>query len=56
VVVDRLVDQWALTEATTAAQRQEVLRIAAEHRTAWLEGYRGELGFATVVLHDVAAL
>jgi ubiquinone/menaquinone biosynthesis C-methylase UbiE len=47
--------QWALTEATTADQRREALEIAAEHRTAWLDGYRGELGFATVVLHDVSA-
>jgi len=46
--------QWALTEALPA-QRQEALRIAEEHRTAWLTGYRGVLGFATVVLHDVAA-
>jgi SAM-dependent methyltransferase len=46
--------QWALTEAP-ATQRHEVLRIAADHRTAWLDGYRGELGFVTVVLHDVAA-
>jgi SAM-dependent methyltransferase len=48
--------QWALAEATTADQRREVLRIAAEHRSAWLDGYRGELGFATVVFHDVAAV
>lgn len=47
--------QWALAEAPTTAERQEALRAAAEHRTAWLDGYRGELGFATVVLHDVAA-
>jgi SAM-dependent methyltransferase len=46
--------QWALTQAP-AAQRHEALRIAADHRTAWLDGYRGELGFATVVFHDVAA-
>jgi hypothetical protein len=46
--------QWALTEAP-ATQRHEVLRIAADHRTAWLDGYRGELRFVTVVLHDVAA-
>jgi len=47
--------QWALTEAATAPEREELLQVAAEHRTAWLEGYRGVLGFATVVLHDVAA-
>lgn len=47
--------QWALSDATTPAEQQEALRIAAEHRTAWLDGYRGELGFVTVVLHDVAA-
>lgn len=47
--------QWALAEAPTSAERQEALRVAGEHRTAWLDGYRGVLGFATVVLHDVAA-
>jgi SAM-dependent methyltransferase len=45
--------QWALTEAP-AAERQEALQIAAEHRSGWLDGYRGVLGFATVVFHDVA--
>jgi hypothetical protein len=48
--------QWAPAEATAADQRREVLRIDAEHRTAWLDGYRGQLGFATVVFHDVAAM
>jgi SAM-dependent methyltransferase len=46
--------QWALAEAPGTAEQQQALRTAAEHRTAWLEGYRGELGFVTVVLHDVA--
>lgn len=45
--------QWALTEAGDAATREEALRAADEHRTAWLTGYRGELGFACLVLHDV---
>jgi SAM-dependent methyltransferase len=45
--------QWALAEADNAEARQEALRIADEHRTGWLTGYRGELGFACLVLHDV---
>jgi SAM-dependent methyltransferase len=47
--------QWALTGAATSEQRTEALGVAAEHRTAWLDGYRGQLGFTTVILHDVAA-
>ena len=47
--------QWALADATSATERQEALQVAAEHRTAWLDGYRGELGFVTVVLHDISA-
>lgn len=50
------VTQWALSQAATAAERHEALRIAAEHRTAWLDGYRGELGFVTAVFHDVAGV
>jgi SAM-dependent methyltransferase len=47
--------QWALAEVSDPAARQEVLRIAEEHRTAWLTGYRGELGFVCLVLHDVVS-
>jgi hypothetical protein len=45
--------QWALTEAPSATERDEALRAAVDHRRSWLEGYRGVLGFATVILHDV---
>lgn len=45
--------QWALAEAGDAATREEALRIADDHRTAWLTGYRRELGFACLVLHDI---
>ncbi|MEJ5913678.1 hypothetical protein [Pseudokineococcus sp. 1T1Z-3] len=48
-----LVD-WALHEAPTDDDRQQALSTAREHRRQWLGGYRGVLGFATVVLHDVA--
>jgi SAM-dependent methyltransferase len=44
--------QWALTEAPDG-ERDQALDLAREHRRQWLEGYRGQLGFATIVLHDV---
>ncbi len=43
--------EWALTEAP-AGEREEALEAARTHRRQWLEGYRGELGFLTAVLHD----
>jgi SAM-dependent methyltransferase len=43
---------WALTEAPDG-DRAEALRIARTHRREWLEGYRGQLGFLTVVLADL---
>jgi SAM-dependent methyltransferase len=45
---------WALDEAD-GEDREAALALAREHRRQWLEGYRGELGFATVVLHDTGA-
>ena len=54
MVLDRIVDPVGPYRGAPA-QRQEALRIAEEHRTAWLTGYRGVLGFVTVVFHDVAA-
>ncbi|MEJ5946378.1 class I SAM-dependent methyltransferase [Pseudokineococcus basanitobsidens] len=48
-----LVD-WALREAPTDADREQALAAAREHRQQWLDGYRGVLGFATLVLHDIA--
>jgi SAM-dependent methyltransferase len=43
---------WALTEAPDD-ERPEALQLARKHRREWLEGYRGQLGFVTVVLHDL---
>lgn len=43
--------EWALTEASDP-ERGEALALAREHQRQFVEGYRGELGFATVVLHD----
>ena len=48
-----LVD-WALREAPTIEDRDQALAAAREHRDAWLTGWRRQLGFATLVLHDVA--
>jgi SAM-dependent methyltransferase len=42
---------WALTEAGET-DRVSALSIACTHREEWLAGYRGQLGFVTVVLHD----
>jgi SAM-dependent methyltransferase len=42
---------WALTEAGET-DRASALQIACTHREEWLAGYRGQLGFVTVVLHD----
>ena len=42
---------WALTEA---ADRAGALEAARTHRRQWLAGYRGQLGFVTLVLHDAA--
>lgn len=53
MVLDRRLTEWALTEAP-AEDRVAALEPAREHRRQYLAGYRGELGFATVVLHDAA--
>ncbi len=42
--------EWALRPGTHPADRAHVLEVADEHRSGWLEGYRGELGFLTAVL------
>ena len=42
---------WALTQAGET-DRASALQIACTHREEWLAGYRGQLGFVTVVLHD----
>ncbi len=46
---------WAVREAPTVEDRDHALAVAREQRDAWIGGARGELGFATFVLHDVAA-
>lgn len=43
--------EWALGDAAEP-DRAEALHVAREHRRQYLEGYRGELGFASLVLHD----
>ena len=45
---------WAL-EQDDGEDREQALNLAREHRRQWLEGYRGQLGFATVVLHHLDA-
>ncbi len=43
--------EWALTEAGEP-DRSSALAMAGTHREEWLAGYRNQLGFVTVVLHD----
>lgn len=45
--------RWALGQAAGSSEAAEALGAAREHREAWLKGYRGELGFVTLVLVDV---
>jgi SAM-dependent methyltransferase len=47
--------RWALHEAAGEDDRVQALDAARTHRDGWLRGYRGELGFATLVLHLVDA-
>lgn len=44
--------RWALRDAPTPTLRAEALAVATEHRDGWLGGYRGVLGFVTLVLAD----
>lgn len=44
---------WALNEASSNEDRQNALAAAREHRDGWIRGYRRQLGFATVILHDL---
>ncbi|BDV29578.1 class I SAM-dependent methyltransferase [Microbacterium terricola] len=44
---------WAEREASNDAEREQALAAARSHRRQWIDGYRGELGFVTVVLHDI---
>lgn len=43
---------WALEDGRDPESRRVALTAAADHRDEWLGGYRGVLGFATVVLVD----
>ena len=43
---------WALEPGRDPADRDDALTAAVEHRDGWLEGYRGVLGFASLVLAD----
>lgn len=43
---------WALRQTTNPVDREQALSAAREHRQAWLRGYRHQLGFVTLVLHD----
>lgn len=43
--------EWALTEAGPQ-DRGSALAMAGTHREEWLAGYRGQLGFLTLVLRD----
>ncbi len=43
---------WSLAEGRAPDDRAEALGAARAHRDAWLGGYRGVLGFATLVLVD----
>ena len=43
---------WALHEDRSDGEREQALNTARTHRSEWIEGYRGELGFLTAVLHD----
>ena len=47
--------RWALRDAPTEHDREQALTAAREHRDDWLGGYRGQLGFCTLVLHDIAS-
>lgn len=46
--------EWALDDPGSPDAR-DALDAAAEHRDAWLRGYRGTLGFVTLVLRDRGA-
>ncbi|NAZ84432.1 methyltransferase [Kineococcus sp. R8] len=44
---------WALAQDQDSLERAQALEVAREHRLAWLGGYRRQLGFATLLLHDL---
>ena len=56
VVLDRVAHRLGPRPGRDAADREQALAAAADHRDAWLDGYRGVLGFVTLVLVDRAGL
>ena len=44
--------RWALDQTAGSQRQTEALSAAREHRDAWLNGYRKQLGFATLILID----
>ncbi len=46
---------WAQQDGRSPQDRAQALEAARTHRREWIEGYRGELGFVTAVLHDTRA-
>ncbi|MFQ1002578.1 SAM-dependent methyltransferase [Modestobacter sp. SSW1-42] len=44
---------WALQDTGPGPERDEALAAARDHREAWVRGWRRELGFVTVLLHDL---
>lgn len=44
--------EWALAPGRDPADREQALEASHAHRDAWLHGYRGVLGFATLSLLD----
>lgn len=56
VVLDRIADGLGAAAGQDSVDRDQALSAARGHREAWLRGYRQQLGFATLVLHDVGHL
>ena len=44
--------RWALNQPSGSDHQAQALTAAREHRDAWLNGYRQQLGFVTLVLLD----
>ena len=47
--------EWALARDAGDEDAREALEIARTHREEWLTGYRKQLGFVTLVLHEMGA-
>lgn len=48
----RALAEWGLDDASPEEQG-EILRFMADYRDAWLQGFRGKLGFTTLLLRPV---